>query len=52
MTLDHRLVDHRLDHGLVAFGVLDTLSIFDTFGAFGALGVGALPFFFLVMALY
>ena len=42
-SLDHGLVDHGLDHRLVVLSVL---------GALGAFGVGALPFFFLVMALY
>ena len=35
--VNHELVDHGLDHGLVVLGVLGTL---------GALGVGTLPFFF------
>ena len=45
----HGLVDHRLDHGL---GTLGVLNAFGVFGALGTFGVGALPFFFLVMALY
>ena len=57
-SLDHRLVDHRLDHGLVvlsvlgalgalgALGILGALGAFGAFGALGALSVGALPFFF------
>ena len=35
--VNHELVDHRLDHRLVAFGIL---------GVLGAFGVDILPFFF------
>ena len=45
-SLNHGLVDHGLDHRLVVLGVLSA------FGALGALGVGALLFFFLIVALY
>ena len=48
-SLDHGLVDHGLDHGLVVLGALGAFGAFGAFGALGALGalgVGALPFFF------
>ena len=51
-SLDHRLVNHGLDHKLVVLSILGALGTLSAFSALDALGVGALPFFFLVVALY